>query len=268
VHTPKTQQTLNLLGKKEFEKCKTGVRIVNAARSGIINEDDLYDALVSGKVAAAAIDVLNPEPEYNLEPERQDYKNKLLDLENVLITPHLGASTKEASLNVGMMISKFTVQALNGEIVPAVNMPQLGSICLEDLQPYLQIAEILGKIYYQVEKEKVEEIIILYSGEISKQTLKPITLSVLKGFLSTVYSERINYVNAESIINEMGIKYTESTTTSIESYKSLITVTFKTKKKELSISGTVFGKDMLRIINFFGYIMDFEPDTTYNSYTE
>jgi D-3-phosphoglycerate dehydrogenase len=259
VHTPKTQQTLNLLGKNEFEKCKTGVRIVNAARSGIINEDDLYDALVSGKVAAAAIDVLNPEPEYNLEPERQDYKNKLLDLENVLITPHLGASTKEASLNVGMMISKFTVQALNGEIVPAVNMPQLGSICLEDLQPYLQIAEILGKIYYQVEKEKVEEIIILYSGEISKQTLKPITLSVLKGFLSTVYSERINYVNAESIINEMGIKYTESTTTSIESYKSLITVTFKTKKKDLSISGTVFGKDMLRIINFFGYIMDFEP---------
>jgi len=258
-HTPKTAETYGMIGAKELAMCKRGVRIVNAARGGLVNEDALYDALESGQVAAAALDVLDPEPNYGKSPEEQDYKNKLLELENLIITPHLGASTSEATLNVGTEVAKLVGDALNGEMVAAVNMPPIKGGNLGDLKPYIDLAEFLGKIYYQTEKETVKRLEIIYSGDLAEKETKVISLSVIKGFLEPQVKEMVNYVNAEMMLSARGIEMIESKTTQLDKYTNLITVNFVTNTQTLSVSGTVFGKDSIRIVDFFGYKMDFEP---------
>jgi len=259
IHTPKTAETYGMIGEKELKLCKKGVRIVNAARGGLVNEKALYDALKSGWVAAAGIDVLEPEPNYDRKPEEQDYSNPLLELDNVVITPHLGASTAEANYNVGTAIARLVAGALKGEMVAAVNMPPIKTADIEDMRPYLTLAEMLGAIYYQVEKDTVHKIEIIYRGDLAEKETKVISLSVLKGFLDPVIKEKVNYVNAELMLKNMGIELVESKRSNLDKYTSMITVRFITKSKQSSVSGTVFGKDSIRIVDFFGYKLDFEP---------
>ncbi|MEI6601869.1 MAG: phosphoglycerate dehydrogenase [Clostridia bacterium] len=258
-HTPKTTETYGMVGAKELALCKKGVRIVNAARGGLVNEDALFDALQSGQVAAAGIDVLDPEPNYDKKPEDQDYVNKLLALDNLIMTPHLGASTAEANFNVGTEVTKLVGNALSGEMVAAVNMPPIKGGNMSELKPYLDLAEFLGKIYYQAEKETVSRLEILYSGDLAEKETKVISYSVVKGFLEPQVQEKVNYVNAEMILANRGIELIESKTSQLDKYTNLITVSFVTKNKTFSVSGTVFGKDSIRIVDFFGYKMDFEP---------
>ena len=130
--------------------------------------------------------MLDPEPGYDKAPEDQTYKNPLLELDNVIITPHLGASTEEANYNVGTAITKLVADALKGEMVAAVNMPPLNSADLVQLKPYIGLAEMLGKIYYQAEKETVEKLEIIYCGDLADKETKVISLSVLKGFLDPI----------------------------------------------------------------------------------
>ena len=262
IHTPKTSETVGIIGDRELAKCKDGVRIVNCARGGLIDEKALYAALVSGKVAAAGIDVLNPEPNYNRKPEEQDYENPLLTLDNCIVTPHLGASTLEANYNVGVTVTKLVSEALEGKMVPAVNMPQISGGDLSEIAPYLRISECLGKIYYQTEKTPIREIRIKYSGEIAKdeELTEFCTLSVIKGFLEPVVKDRVNYVNAKVLLDNMGVGLTESRTRNASTYDSLVTVEFITEEnKHLSVSGTVFSKTQIRIVDFFGYKMMFMP---------
>ncbi len=259
IHTPKTQETIGIIGAKEIALCKDGVRIVNAARGGLVDEKALYDGLVSGKVAFAGLDVLSPEPNYNMPPEEQDYENPLLTLDNIAITPHLGASTSEASFNVGIEVCKYIGQALRGEIVPAVNMPHGMGADIEEIRPYLHLAESLGAIYYQMSKDPVKSIIVTYSGEIAKEDTGLITLSVIKGFLTPVCDSTVNYVNAEMILEQMNIGITELKSNKIDKYSSKISVKFIADDKNVTISGTAFDKAEVRIIDFMGYKMDFEP---------
>jgi D-3-phosphoglycerate dehydrogenase / 2-oxoglutarate reductase len=259
IHTPKTAETIGMVGEEQLKLCKKGVRLVNAARGGLYNEKALYNAIKSGHVAGAGIDVLDPEPSYDKAPADQNYKNPLIELDNVIITPHLGASTEEANFNVGTSITKIVADALNGDMVAAVNMPPLSSGGLAQLKPYITLAEMLGKIYYQVEKERVEKVEVVYFGDLADKETKVISLSVLKGFLSPIIQERVNYVNAELIAENMGIGLIESRSSHLDKYTNLITVKFFTKNRELSISGTVFAKEELRIVDFFGYKLDFEP---------
>ncbi len=259
IHTPKTPETYGILGEKELSKCKKGVRIVNAARGGLVNEKALYNAIREGQVAAAALDVLDPEPNYDKKPEDQTYENPLLELDNVIVTPHLGASTAEANYNVGTAIAKLVGDALNGEMVAAVNMPPMKTKDLSSLKPYLDLAEVLGKIYYQAEKDTVQKIEIIYSGDLADVETKVMSLSVLKGFLEPVRKEKINYVNAELMLKNMGIELTESKSSQLEKYTNLITVRFITKNRVQSVSGTIFAKEEIRIVDFFGYKLDFEP---------
>ncbi len=259
IHTPKTPETYGILAEKEISKCKKGVRIVNAARGGLVNEKALYNAIKEGQVAAAALDVLDPEPNYDKKPEEQTYENPLLELDNVIITPHLGASTAEANYNVGTAIAKLVGDALSGEMVAAVNMPPMKTKDMSSLKPYLDLAEVLGKIYYQAEKDTVQKIEIIYSGDLADVETKVMSLSVLKGFLEPVRKEKINYVNAELMLKNMGIELTESKSSQLEKYTNLITVKFITKNKVQSVSGTVFAKEEIRIVDFFGYKLDFEP---------
>jgi D-3-phosphoglycerate dehydrogenase / 2-oxoglutarate reductase len=259
IHTPKTAETIGMVGEEQLKLCKKGVRLVNAARGGLYNEKALYNAIKSGQVAGAGIDVLDPEPSYDKKPEDQNYQNPLLELDSVIITPHLGASTEEANYNVGTAITKMVADALKGEMVAAVNMPPLKSGDLAQLKPYITLAEMLGKIYYQAEKERVEKVEVLYFGDLVDKETKVISLSVLKGLLNPIIQERVNYVNAELIAANMGIVLVESHSSHLEKYTNLITVKFFTKTQQMSISGTVFAKEELRIVDFFGYKLDFEP---------
>lgn len=259
VHIPKTAESHGLIGEKELKLCKEGVRIINVARGGIIDEKALYNAVKEGRVTAAAIDVLEKEPNFNKKPEEQDYSNPLLELDNVIITPHLGASTEEANYNVSVDVAKLVRGVLNGDVVAAVNMPPLKTGDLKELRPYTTMAEMLGKIYYQAEKDTVEKIEIVYSGDLADKETKVVSLSVLKGFLEPVANETVNYVNAEFIAKSMGIELVESKSSHLDKYTNLITVKYITKNRELSVSGTVFAREEIRIVDFFGYKLDFEP---------
>ena len=259
VHIPKTDKSQGLIGENELRLCKKTARIINVARGGIIDEKALYNALVEKRIAGAAIDVFEKEPNFNKKPEEQDYTNPLLELDNVVYTPHLGASTEEANHNVSIGVAKLIEGALKGEVVAAVNMPPIKADNMEEIKPYVKLGEILGKIYYQAEKDTVHKLEVIYSGELAKKDTGLITLSVLKGFVEQARTEPINYVNAPYIAKNMGIEVVESKSTNLDKYTSLITVKFTTKKKELSVSGTVFAKEEIRIVDFFGYKLDFEP---------
>ncbi|MBR3838693.1 MAG: phosphoglycerate dehydrogenase [Clostridia bacterium] len=263
IHTPKNKETINIIGEKELAKCKDGVRIVNAARGGLINEDALYDALVSGKVAACALDVLNPEPNYNKAPGEQNYQNKLLTLPNCIVTPHLGASTKEANYNVGMVVTKLVGMALEGQVVQAVNMPSVAGKDFNEMKPYIRLSEALGRIYYQTENPTLEKLEITYYGDIAKDKAACgiYTLSVIKGLLEPVCATRVNYVNAEAMLEQAGIKCCEKFEETIDKYHDAIMVTFISDEKTISVSGTVFAKSEIRLIDFYGYKVDFEPTT-------
>lgn len=259
LHTPKTAETYGMIGEKELALCKNGVRLVNAARGGLIDEQALYEALREGKVAAAALDVLEPEPGYDKKPEEQDYTNKLLELDNVVITPHIGASTQEANHNVGTAIAQMVSDALLGEMVAAVNMPAMHVKDMNGLRPYISLAEMLGKIYYQSEKATVQKIEIIYSGDLADKETKVFSLSVLKGFLNPIIQDKVNYVNAEYMLHQMGVEWIESKRSHLDKYTNLITVKFYNKKGSQSVSGTIFAKEEMRIVDFFGYKLDFEP---------
>ncbi len=259
LHTPKTAETYGMISEEELKLCKPGVRIVNAARGGLVNEKALYNALKEGRVGAAALDVLDPEPSYDKKPEEQTYSNPLLEFDNVVVTPHLGASTAEANYNVGTAVTKLVADALSGEMVAAVNMPHMHISDINGLRPYITLSEMLGKIYYQSEKETVEKIEIIYSGDLADKETRLFSLAVLKGFLDPVIKEKVNYVNAELMLRNMGIELIESKRSHLDKYTNLITVKFTTKKGSQSVSGTIFAKEEMRIVDFFGYKLDFEP---------
>ncbi|NLM75948.1 MAG: phosphoglycerate dehydrogenase [Clostridiaceae bacterium] len=258
IHIPKTPESKNLIGKRELELCKKGVRIINVARGGMIDEKALYDAIVSGHVAGAALDVLEVEPNFTKAPEEQDFHNPLLDLDQVIITPHLGASTKEATVNCSLGVAKNVEAVLNGEFVAAVNMPPVSGD-LDELKPYIDLGEKLGAIYYQTETERVHKIEVVYSGDLVDKPTKMITLAIVKGFLSVVSESEVNYVNAQLKLNELGVELVESKSSQLEKYTNLITVKYHRKNNTVSVSGTVFAKDAIRIVDFYGYKLDFEP---------
>jgi len=256
VHIPKTAESKGLISEKELKLCKQGAIIVNVARGGIIDENALYNALKEGRIAAAALDVLEKEPSFNKKPEEQDYTNPLLELDNVVYTPHLGASTDEANFNVSYDVARLVDGVLKGEIVAAVNMPPVNRESLKELKPYVDLAAILGRIYYQAEKEAketVKKVEVICSGELADKETSVISLSALKGLLESSSVDMVNYVNAELIAENMGIELVESKSRHLDKYSNLVTVKFVTDKKELSVSGTVFPKEEIRIVDFFGY---------------
>ncbi|HBP38224.1 MAG TPA: phosphoglycerate dehydrogenase, partial [Clostridiales bacterium] len=184
-------------------------------------------------------------------------QNPLLTPPNCIITPHLGASTHEANANVGIAVTELVARALKGELVCAVNMPAISG-SLAEMRPYVSLAEKLGAIYYQAESARIKKIEVIYSGELASQETALLTLSVLKGFLATITSDRISFVNVRQNVRDMGVQVIESQTTNLEKYTNLITVRFTSDEKILEVSGTVFGKDTEILVDFFGYHMDFE----------
>lgn len=252
IHTPLTPETRNMINKETIKMMKPGVRIINCARGGIINEKDLYEALVGGKVAGAALDVFEKEPPEN---------NPLLKLNNVIATPHLGASTKEAQENVAVAVAEQVVDYLIHETIRnAVNFPSIPSDQVARLQPFINLAEKLGGFAAQIFEGGITEITIEYRGEASEINTAPVTIAAIKGFLTPILEETVNFVNALFIAKERGIEVKETKSTDAGDYQSMVLMRLKAKDKESHLAGTLFSKKDPRIVVIDNFKVEIVPD--------
>ncbi len=252
VHTPKTKETANLINKDTISQMKDSVRIINCARGGIINEQDLYEALKNGKVAAAAFDVFEKEPPEN---------HPLLTLENFLATPHLGASTKEAQVNVAVAVAEQVVDYLiAGTVRNAVNVPSVPADQLPALSPYINLAERMGLFIAQLYEGGLTQVTVEYSGDVANLKQEPITLSALKGLLTPTLQENVNYVNAPLIAKDRGIEVKVSRSSDTKEYTSLVTLKIKAGGRDVSASGTLNSKKEPRIIQVDNFPMETVPE--------
>jgi D-3-phosphoglycerate dehydrogenase / 2-oxoglutarate reductase len=251
MHTPITKATKHMVGSEEMAMMKDGVRIINCARGGLIDEAALFNAIQSGKVAGAALDVFEEEPVTC---------NPLCGLANVIVTPHLGASTEEAQVNVAVQVAEQVANALAGEpLVSAVNVPVIPPETLADVKPFIPLMKTLGSFYTQVFNGQVESVDILYSGEIANYPVTPLTNSFLIGLLSVILQETVNYVNAPVIAKQRGIRVREIASKTVENFTNLITVTVKTAEGTQTIAGTLFNKDDIRIVQIGKYRIEVVP---------
>ncbi len=253
VHSPLTDQTRHMLSDEQFGKMKEGVRIINCARGGIIDEAALVRAIENGKVAGAALDVFEKEP--------PDADNPLLTMPQVICTPHLGASTGEAQENVAIAVAKQMVAFFeNGLILNAVNVPAIDPELLKHIEPYLNLAQKMGSMLAQICGQGIKEIEIASSGEIADVDMKPLATSVLRGFLSFVSGDEINFVNAPFIAEERGIDVKTTVSKKAHDFTGLLTISVTTDEGKNSISGTIFGKKEPRIVNIDGVHIEAVPE--------
>lgn len=252
VHVPKLESTTGLLNKAAFDQMKDGVMVINCARGGIVDEKDLNDALNSGKVAGTALDVFETEP---------PGASPLFAHDRVICTPHLGASTKEAQTNVAVAVAGQIIDFLKtGTILNAVNVPSVAGELLARLGPFLTLADRMGSLQAQIAKGPIEEVVIEYNGDFSDLDLAPVSTAILKGLLTAVVKDDVNFVNANVIAKERGIKITEATSTDAEHFINLITVRVITTEMTSTVSGTIYGKSDPRIIKINNFGLELIPE--------
>jgi len=251
VHTPLTDETENMIGEAELAQLEGGY-VVNCARGGIIDEPALAEAVEDGILKGAAIDVFAEEP---VDPD-----NPLLEVDNVVVTPHLGASTEAAQESVATSTAAQVLAAFAGEpVINALNAPSMDESAFPAVEPYLDLADTAGTIAVQLFDGHVSEVSVSYAGDIAEHDTEIVTATALKGVFERAVETQVNAVNAERIAEERGIDVTESKTSSAEDFQSLITVTVSDGDDEISVSGTQFaGKDP-RIVRIDGYRVDAVP---------
>jgi D-3-phosphoglycerate dehydrogenase len=229
LHVPITDQTRGMINKDAIAKMKNGVRLINCARGGLIVEADLAEALKAGKVAGAALDVFEAEPPKD---------SPLLALDNVVMTPHLGASTAEAQESVGTEVAEQIADALSGGTIRnAVNMPSVDAKVLEKLRPVLSFGETLGRFLAQLAPPRLDRLTIEFSGKAAEWETNPVQRAILKGLLEKVQGAEVNYVNAPSIAGNLGLRIEEIKTAESEDYTELITL----RADGHSVAGTFYG---------------------------
>ncbi|MDR4506798.1 MAG: phosphoglycerate dehydrogenase [Candidatus Brocadiaceae bacterium] len=245
LHVTLNNETHNLITRKEFSLMKKGVHIINCSRGGVISEDDLYDAIKEGRVAGAAIDVFEKEPPTG---------NKLIELDQVIATPHLGASTEEAQFAVALEAAEQMADALTGKgFRNAVNLPAYSQDEYNSLKPYSLLAEKMGSLLIHITKGGINSIKIIYTGEICKKNVRFVTDSFIVGLLKPSLEEGVNLISAPAILAERGIKIDVTTSTAASDFTSLVTAKINSVHGETEISGTVFGKKEPRMVNMNGY---------------
>jgi D-3-phosphoglycerate dehydrogenase len=255
IHAPKTRETQNLFNADAFARCKPGLRIVNCARGGIIDEQALIEALQKGIVAGAALDVFEQEP---LPPDSPLLQIKELS-NKLVLTPHLGASTEEAQINVALDVAEQIRDFFDhGFVRSAVNIPLLRPDILDPVKHYLPMAEVLGNFIRQIADGPAQQVEITAKGELSQHRCGPLTLAVLKGLLSEA-REGVNYVNAPSIAEESGITVKESSIKKAENYLNLLEVRLTSDGQTHTISATWIADNIFRIVEVDGYRMALEP---------
>jgi D-3-phosphoglycerate dehydrogenase len=252
IHTPRTEETINMINGDTIAKMKKGAMLINCARGGIVNEDDLYEALKSGHLGGAALDVFGTEPPGNI---------KLMSLPNFVCTPHLGASTREAQDNVAVDVAEQIVAyLLHGTVKNAVNVPSISSELMSILRPYAILAEKIGSLQTQLTESGILEVQIRYSGKVTEYDVTPLTTALLKGLLTPILKDDVNFVNATYIASERGIKVVESKTQTSEDFASLIYVKVKSMEGENIVSGTIFGKTLTRILRINDFYLEAIPE--------
>ncbi|HEY8463638.1 MAG TPA: phosphoglycerate dehydrogenase [Bacillota bacterium] len=250
VHTPLTAETKGLFGAAEFARMKKGVRLVNCARGGIYDETALVEAIKSGQVAAAALDVYENEPPTNRE---------LIELPQVVVTPHLGASTREAQENVAIDVALEVIKVLKGEpFKNAVNLPPLRPEVKAAIQPFFELAESLGKFIAQIAVGRINKLEVSYLGELAKFDTSYLSLLFTKGLLQVSLGEEVNSVNALVLAKERGLKLNEVKSEDVTGYSSLIKVAVTTESGSHTLTGTVIEKDA-RIVEMEGYRVEVVP---------
>ncbi len=251
-HVPLTNETRGMINDTSIATMKKGVRIINAARGGIVDEKALYKALKSGRVAAAALDVFEKEPPGD---------SPLFELDNFICTPHLGASTADAQENVAVAVASQIVDyLLYGTIRNAVNFPSVSADVLPELQPFINLAERLGGFISQKFEGGIEEIAIEYRGRITELNQEPVTMAVLKGILAPILEETVNFINAPLIAKERGIQVREITTRDAGDYHSMLVIRIRSGKKESMVSGILHGKKEPRIIAVDDFAVEIVPE--------
>ncbi len=251
LHLPCNKQTYHLIGEKELALMKRGVRLVNCARGGLIDEKALHAAISEGKVAGAALDVFEHEP---------PLESPLLKLPGVIATPHLGASTMEAQVNVALQVAEQVVFALRGDpVVSAVNMPAMPPEVIAEIKPFLPLMRLLGGFYIQLYGGRLEEIELYYGGAVAGYSVAPLTTACLIGLFSHILGEQVNFVNAPHIARSRGIGVRESASKNIENFTNLVALTIKTGGEKHTIAGTIFNRTDIRIVRIGDYHIEVIP---------
>ena len=255
LHTPLSAETRNLIGPDALARMKRGVRIINCARGGLIDEPALAEALSAGKIAGAAIDVFDPEPPPADHP--------LVNHPQVLVTPHLGASTEEAQISVSVEAAQLLINYFQrGQIRFAVNMPTLDRAELEDLRLYLDLGRRLGMLHAQMDRGTAKSATLRYRGEVAHKNTRLITASFAAGWLETALEGQVNLVNAEVMAKERGISIIEEKTTDPGDFGTMIQSEVVTDRKTYVAAGTLFGKEFVRLVRLGPYRLDAHFDGT------
>ena len=257
VHVPKTKETTGMINAEKLALMKPTVRLINVARGGILDEAAVAEAAKAGRIGGAAIDV------FSTEPAPAD--NPLLGIPNIITTPHLGASTEEAQVNVAIDIAEQIADVLAGKPArAAVNMPSVSPEMLGRLQPYLTLAEKIGSLHAQLTSSSISDVEVVYAGDFDNLPTVHLTRAVLKGLLDPILPGSVNYVNAPSLAAARGIKITESRTAAtgegcVLTVRKHGATTITGSGGDREICGTVFSKDNIRILYIDGYRVDIRP---------
>ena len=253
VHVPFTKETKHLISTKEFGLMKKEAMFIDCARGGVVDEAALYEALKNGEIAGGALDV------FEVEPTTKD-NCPLLGLDNFICTPHLGASTTEAQLNVAVVIAEQVAEYLKtGTVTNAVNVPSVSADVLSQVGPFVTLGEMLGSFHMQIAKGGVEEVNIEYNGDLAEMETSPVTVAFLKGLFTPILQDAVNFVNAPFIAKERGIKVVESKSNKSEDFTNLLVIRVKTTDDENVLAGTVFGKNEGRLVRLNTFRLEALP---------
>jgi D-3-phosphoglycerate dehydrogenase len=248
VHLPKTPETVGIVGEAELRAMKPTARVVNTARGGIVDEQALARACAEGWIAGAALDVFSTEPMTD---------SPLFGLDNVVVTPHLGASTTEAQDKAGTMVAEAVVAALRGEFVPSAVNLSVGAGVPEPLKPYLPLVEKLGRLFTALVAGTTSELTVEYIGRIAAEDTAALTLAALKGLLADVVAEPVTFVNAPQVAEERGLKVSTLTSPSAQDYVSVV----RLSAGDVRVAGTLVGPaNRERLVEAWGFPIDMEPD--------
>jgi D-3-phosphoglycerate dehydrogenase len=252
VHTPLIKETRHVINAKTIATMKDGVRLINCARGGIIDEKALADGIASGKVAGAALDVFESEPPTD---------SPIIALDRVIVTPHLGASTVEAQQNVAISVANQCISVLSGGAAKyVVNAPMIPAEQQAVVEPYAILAQKMGSLLIQLTEGRLESLEITYGGEAAAlPNTKFITRVILKGILDPILQAPVNIVNAEFVAKERGIRMSETTTEEAQGFRNIICITAKTDRMTETVSGSVSGPNRARIVGIGGYMTDLTP---------
>lgn len=254
LHIPMTEETRNLIDEQQFEQMKDGVIVINTARGGIINEDALFNALESGKVSGAAVDV------WTEEPPKTDRVKRLIAHERVLSMPHLGASTNEAQINVSVDVAREIVRYLDEQpLENAVNIPRFDLTLMDQMRPFLKLVNTMGEFVVQLLDTNMNKVTFSYEGAIAEYCTSPITVCGLAALLNRKVEQDVNMVNANLIAETMGIVVDEKKAVESRSFSNMITITIEGPQEKRVISGTHF-EGTPRIVFLRDYQVDFTPE--------